>query len=91
MQKIDLEELDNISGGVRSISGTEAADTVLKENEAAVCGMGSVKALGLGDPAEGIGKKVKAGCPVCGKKTWFYVSSGAQSRCSVCGYVRLDL
>ena len=87
MQKINLEELNNVAGGVRSATGKEVSDTVRRESQAAVCGMGSVKALGL----DADGKKIKAACPVCGKKTDFYVSSGAQCKCSICGYVRLDL
>ncbi len=89
MKSINLEDLKNVAGGT---AGTETAiGTVLKENQAAVCGMGTAKpALPAGMSTENI-RTVKAQCPGCGKKTMFYIGSGAQSTCSACGYVRLDL
>ena len=89
MKKVNLEDMERIAGGVNSRSGTEtAADLIRKESQAAVCGMGTVK---IGALAGGSEQTVKAYCPVCKKKTLFYVSSGAQSKCSKCGNVRLDM
>ncbi len=89
MQKVNLEDMEKIAGGMNAVSGTEAAtDLVRKESQAAVCGMGTVK---IGVLADGAGQTVRAYCPVCRKKTKFYVSSGAQSKCSKCGNVRLDM
>ena len=89
MKKINLEDVERIAGGVNSLSGTDAAaDLIRKESQAAVCGMGTVK---FGALADGSGQTVMAYCPVCRKKTKFYISSGAQSKCSECGNIRLDM
>ena len=89
MKKVNLEDMERIAGGVNALSGTEAsADLVRKESQASVCGMGTVK---IGALADGSRQTVRAYCPVCKKKTEFYVSSGAQSKCSECGNVRLDM
>ncbi|MBO5521433.1 MAG: hypothetical protein J5973_07160 [Eubacterium sp.] len=92
MQKVNLEELESVAGGVNSLAGTEAAaDLTARENQAAVMGMGTSKLVqGTGMGTENT-RTVKAYCSVCGKKTMFYLGSGAQSKCSVCGNIRLDL
>ena len=90
MKKIDSEMLGKVTGGAGA--DTEAAAGLIqKENQASVCGMGTVKL----QPAAGLGadgsRTVKAYCPICKKETKFYVGSGAQSRCSVCGNIRMDM
>lgn len=90
MQKVNLEELESVAGGVNIHASTDAAgELAMKENQAAVCGMGTSK-FGADLNAEN-SRTVKAYCSVCQKKTLFYISSGAQSKCSVCGTIRLDL
>ena len=91
MQKVNLEELESVAGGVNALGTEAAADLTARENQAAVMGMGTTKMT----PSAGMGAEntwtVKAYCSVCGKKTMFYLGSGAQSKCSVCGNIRLDL
>ena len=91
MQKVNLEELAGVAGGMNVGSAAEVGtDLAMKENQAAVCGMGTTRlAAGMGG-AENT-RTVKAYCSSCGKKTMFFINSGAQSTCSVCGYIRLDL
>ena len=91
MQKVNLEELAGVAGGVNTGSGSEAANLAIRENQAAVCGMGTTKLVSAGMSSADDTRTVKAYCPSCGKKTMFYISSGAQSKCSVCSYIRLDL
>ena len=91
MQKVNMEDLENISGGAAGLSGSDASADVMKENMASVCGMGSAKSLlPEGMDAQNT-RTAKAFCPVCGKKTMIYISSGAQSVCSKCGNTRTDL
>ena len=97
--KINLEELDKGAGGVALTDITDQIKTHLKpgsgtlasakENMAAVCGMGTVKAAKMA-PADN-SRTIEAFCPECGKNTLFYLGSGAQAKCSECGYVRLDM
>ncbi|MBR2561317.1 MAG: hypothetical protein IKE31_04110 [Eubacterium sp.] len=98
-RKINLEELDAIAGGTAL---TDIADKIkdrikpgagslasAKENMAAVCGMGTVKAAKLASTNNG--RTIEAYCPSCKKNTLFYLGSGAQAECSECGEVRLDM